>query len=126
MSNILKFKEEDVQKGEDYFKSIHIEPEQRQIVTAIAELLSKFTGLRVIALKGFILMVFRQWQIDNNKEIRVIATAAPSERIAMVTDLFNRLDKKLSRILKSDGDKEKLTNAINSGLDFYKSQFANR
>ena len=122
MNTTLIFREKAVQKGEEYFRSIHIVPEQRQIVAAIAELISKFTGLRVIALKGFILMVFRDWQLDNNLEISILATSTPQRRVEVVTNLFERLNIKLSKLLKSETDKDNLTKAIYSGLDYYRSE----
>ncbi|MCY3411996.1 MAG: hypothetical protein INQ03_10235 [Candidatus Heimdallarchaeota archaeon] len=120
---MISFKQNELDKGSAYFKKVHSLPHQKKLITDVAQVISKFAGIELIAMKGFLLMTIKEWQVANNLEFSEMAYMEEEPRIEAEVDLMKRLFDRLSRILRDQNDQQKLKDAIERSYEFYKIQF---
>lgn len=122
----FRFEQQALDESSAYFKRVRMNDEQKPIVEGIAQILQKTTGIEMLAVKGFILRTFKEWQMDNQKDVTYMASAEPEERIQIAGDLFIRFENKLKRILQSEEQQDLLHQAMLKALEFYTTNYANR
>ena len=126
MRNNLNFKPKSIQEAEDYYKKIHMAPEQKNIVLAMTKLFAQYLPIPERALSGFMWRNIKDWQIQHQKDLSEIVKATPAERINVAQEIFNLFGESLKRILVSEEQEPILNETIVKGMKIYKEQFANR
>ncbi|MCY3412026.1 MAG: hypothetical protein INQ03_10385 [Candidatus Heimdallarchaeota archaeon] len=119
----LFFKQDELDKGTAYFKKLHVTNVQQKLISDVARVISKFTGIDLLPMKGFLLMTIKDWQVANKKEFTELAFAPDEERIPAEEDLMKRLFIRMSKLLKDENDIQKLRDAIGQSYEFYKIQY---
>ena len=97
----LKFEPKSIQEAAEYYKTIHIAPEQKEIVTSLGKLISQALSIEERAIRGLIWRSIKDWQIDNSKDLSSIANMSPENRIKVPLQIVTMLEKTLMRVLIS-------------------------
>lgn len=122
----VKFDQKAITDAEEAYKKIEMAPEQKEIVEGIAKILCKFVPVTEMSMKGFISFVFRDYQLKEKTHVASISSMTPAERVSTVTTLFRMLKDRLNKVLWNKTDEEKISDAVDKALDFYKKTYANR
>lgn len=120
------FNQEAITEAEEDYSKLQVSAEQRPIIEGVANVLSNYVNISKIALKGFIWRVVKDWQKKHSKAASEIATMNPEDRVKNIGEMFDMLNDYLAKILRSSDQKAALSEAIDDGFEFYKSEFAQR
>ncbi len=119
----FSFNEMAIKESESSFQKLQIVPEQNRRVTAISKVISDYTGLSLLATKGFFWKAFKEWQIENKKPATYILEAPPDKQKELVKEIFSKITRYLERILKDPNDKARLERAMNQAYEYYLKHF---
>ncbi len=120
------FKQQLLQKEEEEFKKLTLAPEQRQIVTALGNVLIKFIDIPLAPTLGFIWRSIKDWQVKNKRSISELSNSSVNDRINSVHEMAENLKGYLKRVLRSASDEQKIEEGVDKMFEFYKSQFSTR
>ena len=116
------FNEEKVRESEFEFKKITLRPEQKVMVQRIAELMSEFIPLSVMALKGNCWLSLVEWQTTNKKVTQDITAMSQEERLATIKEIFEYSKNRLKKMLIQPNEQEiQLDEAFEKAFEFYKT-----
>lgn len=106
-----KAKVEEIQKK---YADVQLDDFQNEFLTKIAELLSKSIPLSKMALKGFMIFSYRDWQNKHNTFFSDInKPSIPLEEKLKISEEINAiLLEKLTSVLKDEKYKEKLIEGL--------------
>ncbi|MFX1382294.1 MAG: hypothetical protein ACFFBP_07585 [Promethearchaeota archaeon] len=122
----LKFEPKSIQEAAEYYKTIHIAPEQKAIVSSLGKMISHALSIEERAIRGFIWRSIKDWQIDHSKDLSSIANMSPENRIQALLQIINVLEKTLMRVLISKEHEPLLEEAMKQVIVAYKQHYANR
>ncbi len=120
------FKKQLLQKEEEEFSKLTLAPEQRQIVTALGNVLVKFIDIPLAPTLGFIWRSIKDWQVENKRSISELSTSSVDDRVNSVHKMTENLKGYLKKVLKSPSDEQKIDEGVDKMFAFYKSQFSTR
>lgn len=122
----IQFIHSSIEKAEDYYKTIHIAPEQRTIIDSLIPLLSPHLPISDRAMKGFLWRVLKDYQMKRHMALTESANLSPKERIEGLIEILKMLKEALTRVLINQEQELKLDDAISKVITFYKERFASR
>jgi len=121
----IKWNNSVVLNAEEEYSQIQIDPEGRQIVELVANLLCEYIAMRKMAMKGFCWRSIVKWQKEHSRPISDLATMNPSQRISIMKSLLVDLEATLNDVLRNKEMKSVITDGITKALEFYISNFVN-
>jgi len=101
----IKFQKDAVEKAEDEFKKIDIDPAYRQMTFGFVKLLQQHLDLPEIVLKGNVWLTIKQWQMENQKTIADVQKMPPQERFAAGKEMF-MMGKERTKHLLAEREKQ--------------------
>lgn len=122
----IKFKPDLIEKAEEYYKTLHMDPKQRPIVDSFVQILSQHLPIPERALKGFMWRVLTDYQIKRHMAASESEKLDPAERIKGLMEILALFKEALTRVLISQEQEPLLDNAISKVIKIYKEKFANR
>ena len=114
-----KGKVEEVQKQ---FVDVKIDDFQDAMATSMVELLSNFIPLSKMAMKGFIIFSFRDWQKKNNAFLADMNKPGVTleEKFKITEEINSILLDKLTLVLRDAKNKDQLKEGIQKGNEILK------
>ncbi|MCY3413483.1 MAG: hypothetical protein INQ03_17715 [Candidatus Heimdallarchaeota archaeon] len=122
----FNFQRHKLEEGEDYYQTVALEASQYEVVDTIAKIMSEYTEINLLPMKGFIWKALHDWQVSAQIPIADVVSMKPEQRIEMVGEIFDFLSKLLESFLLNSSDSSKLDTAIKNAYDHYKQTFAHR
>ena len=119
----MEFDKKELLKAEEEFSRLKIVPEQNRRVTIIGGLISKYTGISLLASKGFFWRAFKEWQLENKKPATYILEAPPEEQKELFKEIIGKVTKYLEKILRRPEDKARLYKAMDEAIQYYLKNF---
>ncbi|MFX1593740.1 MAG: hypothetical protein ACFFCL_13690, partial [Promethearchaeota archaeon] len=77
----IKFKSDLIDKAEEYYKTLHLDPKQKPIVDSIVQILSQQLPIPERALKGFMWRVVTDYQMKRHMAASESEKLDPAERV---------------------------------------------
>ncbi|MFX1366372.1 MAG: hypothetical protein ACFE9Y_15755 [Promethearchaeota archaeon] len=122
----IQFSTEKINREVVNFQSLHLTPEQKNVINSLIHVISQKIDIREMALKGFLCRVLRVFQEKRGMKLDRSMTLTPTERIEGLVEIFMMLKKELTKMLIDEEEEPKLEKALMEALELYKSQFVNR
>ncbi|MFW9990118.1 MAG: hypothetical protein ACFFC3_15850 [Candidatus Odinarchaeota archaeon] len=130
MSDIEIFKLSSIEKAEEEYKKLHILPEQKERLNSMVNIISKYLPIPQRALKGFMWMVIKDYQMQEHVDVGEEEELAKEQNIGLrkllagLEVILSMLKEKLTRILVKKEQESILNEAFRKIIAFYKEQFA--
>ncbi len=122
----IKFNSQSIKEAEDYYKTLHMETDQRQIIESMAGLVADHLPVPERAIKGFMWRAIKNWQVDKKRGLDEIKKSTSSEKVDIAVNLFEYFETEIKRIMIDKSQESLLSSAIQEGLNLYKQKFVNR
>ena len=121
MAVSLIFKKQELMEAENDYSRLKVAPKQRIIIDQLADLLSKYTGMSKLPMKGFLWKAMKTWQQEYGQRCDTVLSLPFLERLEKVKQMLAILESQyLQRVLRHPNDHEKLSKAIQAAFDYYK------
>ena len=115
-----------IEAAEEEYQNVQPEPLQKKIIEELSEIISKYILISELAIRGFIILAIRKWQMEEKKLVADIMSLNPEERIIEVVKIIrNCRGFLLNAMIKREQQKE-LDESINQVIEFYKEKYAFR
>ncbi len=118
MVNQIEFKKDAVMKAEQDFSKLQLPPENRKNVTSFAQLYTQFLPISELAMKGFISMAMRDFQVQEKMDIMKIYQLPRETQDKWIQKMTAILQDKLEKVLLHPEQKAALRDAIKNAQDF--------
>ncbi len=122
MAVALQFIEKELIKAENDYSRVQASPEQKIVIDQLAELLSRYTGMPKLPMKGFLWKAMKDWQLRHNTACHAVLELPYAERLEKVKEMLTILEENyLSKVLKRSVDQYRLKRAIDAAFSYYHS-----
>jgi hypothetical protein len=118
MASTLEFRQEAVSQAEKDFSKLHLSPEQKQGIAGFAQLYAKFLPMSELAIKGFIAMTMRDFQVQEKIDAAAIQQFPREKREMYVKKMSKILQEKLEKVLRHPEQKIALQEAVRKAYEF--------
>ena len=122
----LNFDLKAIEAAEKEYRNVQPEPIQKKIIEEIAEITSKYISISELAIRGFIILAIRKWQMEKSKLVTDITKMDPKERIIEVVKIIENCRGFLMKAIINREQQEELNESINHVIEFYKEKYAFR
>ncbi len=114
----IEFKTEAVLEVERDFSKLQLIPVAKQVVAASAQLYAKFLPISELAMKGFIAMAMRDFQIQEKVDASILNQFPKEKMLEYMQKMEDILRGKLEKVLLRPEQKPKLREAIQKAHEF--------
>ncbi len=122
MAVTLQFIEKELAKAETDYSKVQASPEQKTVIDQLAELLSRYTGMPKLPMKGFLWKAMKDWQLKNSMTCHAVLEMPYAGRLRSVREMLTILEEKyLRKVLRHSTDQYRLKKAIDSAFIYYQS-----
>jgi hypothetical protein len=118
MTSQLEFKKEAVSKAEQDYTKLQLTPEAKKIIAGAAQVYAKFLPISELALKGFIAMALRDFQVQEKVDAATIPQLPKEKRDRYNQMIAKILLAKLEKVLVRPGQKALLKEGFEKSLEF--------
>ncbi|OLS12217.1 MAG: hypothetical protein RBG13Loki_4159, partial [Promethearchaeota archaeon CR_4] len=101
-----------IQQAEKDYSKLTLTPEIKRDVEAFAIIFGRYIPMSELALRGFIHLALRDFQMQTHVDIRQFASLAPSEREKFTEFFENLIYEKISKVLQREDQKQQLRAAV--------------
>lgn len=122
----FKFDLKAIEAAEEEYHSVQPEPLQKKIIKELSEIVSKYILISKFAIRGFIILSIRKWQMEEKKLVADIMSIDPEERIIEVVKIINNCRGFLLKAMIKREQQTELDESINQVIAFYKEKYAFR
>lgn len=124
--SLIKFKKAELDKAEKSYRKIKPAEEQKKIIDTLIDIGEKYITIKRDALGHFVYESIKQWQKESKKILEDILTMTPQNRIESVSDILEKVKRRLTTILEIFDQEEMLKKAIEEAKQYYIDTYANR
>ena len=118
MTSILEFRKESISQAEKDFSKLQLTPELKQAVAGSAQIYAQFIPMSQLAIKGFIAMTMRDFQVQEKLDTATIYKFPKEKRERYVQIMENMLQDKLEKVLRNPDQKMALREAIKKAHEY--------
>jgi hypothetical protein len=126
MTSTFSFQPDKIKQSEQDFSKLKLAPDQIQIVEGVAKLLCRYIDMSELAMKGFISLMIKEWQVESRMSIAELSAAEPEIRLKNMHRMFMLLAEKLKSTLSKKNEEISIGNEIKKAWEYYKENFAFR
>ena len=112
MVQSIKFNESAIQQAEKDYSKLTLTPEIKRDVEAFAIIFGRYIPMSELALRGFIHLALRDFQMQTHVDIRQVFAMTPSERDKYTEIVENLIYEKMSKVLQREDQKQQLRLAV--------------
>ncbi len=118
MTGIIEFRKEALLEAERDFSKLQLSPESKKVIAGSAQLWAKFLPIGELAMKGFIAMAMRDFQVREKIDAGTINEFPKEKREHYIKMMMNILQEKLERVLLRAEQKPALQAAVKKVYEF--------
>jgi len=118
MATILEFRKEAISQAEKDFSKLQLTPEQKQVIAGAAQLYAQFIPMSQLAIKGFIAMTMRDFQVQEKLDTATINQFPREKREMYMKKMSKILQDKLEKVLFRPEQKSALQEAVKKAYEY--------
>ena len=103
----LKFDQEEIDKAEDEYKKLHLDPAQQDMVDSITKIMSDLVPLSEAAVKGFTWKVMSNWQRMRRITVAELSNRPLRDRIDAAKEMIKQAKKYYVSLLEDATPKQR-------------------
>ncbi|MCP4760427.1 MAG: hypothetical protein GY870_01515 [archaeon] len=120
----MEFQKKAIKEAEEYYKSVEMDARQRDNMDKLADLLLKYIPLNRLAMRGFMIVAARKWQVKHSKTLEEIALFSEEDRLQAIWELCDNTKIELINALKFETQHTVIEIAIKNAFKFYKENLS--
>ena len=120
----FSFRKDYIEKTEKKFKEVDVTGEIGKVVDNLSNIISEYIGMRSLAVKGFFWKAIKQWQQDNQWEVKELFDMSTKQRNSELADILLLFEESLKDVLDDPEEKMELKEAILESFEDFKGQSA--
>lgn len=121
MTERIKFDEQALNKVEEDYSRLEVPESTRQTINYIAQIYAQHIPMREIAIRGFIMITLKEFQIEHKIKAQEIRTLPVDEQNRLNSIIADMIFDKMSKVLYKQEDKVHLREGINEAVKVFKS-----
>ncbi|OLS14748.1 MAG: hypothetical protein RBG13Loki_1618 [Promethearchaeota archaeon CR_4] len=118
MTTILEFRKEAVLEVERDFSKLQLPPDTKQGIAGAAQIYAKFLPMSELAIKGFIAMSMRDFQVQEKVDATTLNKLPKEQRERYVKIIERILQDKLEKVLLRPEQRTVLQEAVKKAFEY--------